>query len=215
MFFKEASGSPSVYEDDGGWVENTGRTLNVPYPTTVNENDILIIASSYNSGDIDTTLSGWNLIYNNGDNSCDFAYWWKRANGTETGNVTITDISTSIQSFNGIMFRFSGCTTSGTPYESLSGNFTTGSTINLQEIISTDSNRLATQIFIENRQSTVISSTYSNSYSNYYDAGTGNANKYTSGVFTLDVATASTVLEENISTNFARKTSIGFMLIPQ
>ena len=108
-----------VYEDNGGMAAADAATIDVAYPATVNENDILITILIDNDDDTFTTPSGWTKVHENTGGSIYLctAWYWKRATGTESGTETFTSNSDSGDVLSGTMFRFSGCVTSGAPYE--------------------------------------------------------------------------------------------------
>lgn len=108
-----------VYKDSGSVTSAAGvADRNVAYPATVNEDDILLIVMLDAEADTFTTPAGWASVHAQSDNAnLSVALFWKRAVGTETGTVTVTSASAATGVIAGVMHRFSGCVTSGTPYE--------------------------------------------------------------------------------------------------
>ena len=107
-----------VYQDNGGIAAADDFSVDVPYPGTVNADDILIVALLDADNDTFTVPSNWYLIKEEGTNAnCSVAWMWKRASGSETGTETFTSQLTAGSLVCGVMYRFSGCVTSGTPYE--------------------------------------------------------------------------------------------------
>lgn len=105
------------YEDKGAYNAYGGQvTNNVAYPATINANNILIILVQAFGDRTATTPTNWNSLASTSANRSVFLFW-KRATGSETGTETVT-MSASVNSTS-IMMRFSGCVTSGTPYEEL------------------------------------------------------------------------------------------------
>lgn len=111
----------AVYEDTGGISSGTNASVDVIYPSTVNANDILFISVMDADNDTFTVPSGFTLIRQSSTNTnLSVALFWKRAIGTETGTITVTSALADGQVVGGIMYRYTGCVTSGTPYEQFS-----------------------------------------------------------------------------------------------
>lgn len=110
-----------AYVDNGGIANGTGGAVNVPYPATVNADDILIMQVLCAYTDVVATPSGWTLItYAAANTEASVAWFYKRAAGTESGNVAVSvTFSTPATYMYGVISRFSGCVTSGVPYESM------------------------------------------------------------------------------------------------
>jgi hypothetical protein len=107
-----------VYEDNGGIGASSDAAVDVPYPATVNENDILIVTVGDEDNDTFSTPSGWNAVDSFSAVSIFSSAWfWMRAAGTESGSETFTSASSDGSCVAGLMFRFSGCATGGDPYE--------------------------------------------------------------------------------------------------
>jgi len=103
IVFEEASTIASVVHWD----------IYANYPSTVNANDILIckIGQNITGQSWSTGVSGWVEIY---DASWGCVYY-KRATGSESGTAKFTSTKSNVQS--AVIYRFSGCITTGTPYE--------------------------------------------------------------------------------------------------
>lgn len=107
-----------VYEDNGGIAASGGAGVDIPFPSIVNENDILIVALLDADNDSFTVPADWFLILEQtNNNNCSVAWMWKRAIGDESGTLTFNSQLNAGQLVCGIMYRFSNCVTSGTPYE--------------------------------------------------------------------------------------------------
>lgn len=125
-------------------------TIDVPYPASINANDILylqIAARETSDGTGITTPSGWTPVNHVTDTTGDHAFglYWKRAAGTESGNLTVTAAYAGVTGrlLAARMYRFSGCTTSGTPHEAAaSGYVASSSTLAQRSITTTGPNRL-------------------------------------------------------------------------
>lgn len=96
-------------------------TVNVPYPSTVNENDILILQCyNFASNASITTPSGWTELYKSSKVSSHvWGFYAIRADGTETGSLTVT-MGGSTASY-GRISRWSGAITTGTAWEQATG----------------------------------------------------------------------------------------------
>lgn len=98
-----------VYEDNGGLATGTDATVAVNYPATVNDGDILIANLLDADNDTFSAPGGWTEIYQEGaDSNACVAYFWYRADGTETGSVTFTSAAGSGQLIVGVISRYSG-----------------------------------------------------------------------------------------------------------
>jgi len=107
-----------VYQSNGGIGTGTAYEVVVDYPSTVNADDILIACIMDADNDTFDTPFGWTKIYEDGTvNNCSVAFYWKRADGTETGSVTFTSLLNAGSLVAGIMYRYSGCIKTGVPFE--------------------------------------------------------------------------------------------------
>lgn len=122
-FSRAAAGNPYGFVSAGTLGENTATngTLDVPFPSGLANNDILIVSilalsnalASYSV----TTPSGWTLFQSgtlNVSGFDQFLYWY-RANGSETGNQGFAYTSSIGGVIRGVMSAWGGCTTSGSP----------------------------------------------------------------------------------------------------
>lgn len=136
-----------VYEDRGAFSAFGGSSTNdVDYPTTVILDDILIILILAFGNRTATTPTNWNALADTQDTRSVITLW-KRATGSESGTETVT-LSSSVNSTS-IMMRFSGCITTGTPYESLvNGGHVDSNTQDTGELTTTGIDRLAAAIHV-------------------------------------------------------------------
>ncbi len=112
------TGPAPNYVDSGTIGTGIDASCDVPYPATVNLDDILFIVVMDADDDTFTTPTDWNVINNAiGITNLTVSMYWKRADGTETGTETLTSASSNGQLVAGIMHRYSGCVKTGTPYE--------------------------------------------------------------------------------------------------
>ena len=87
----------------------TGATLNVPYTSTVNKNDILLILVATKQNTTITTPDGWEFLSSgtNTGNTLTISWFHKTSTtGSESGNQSVT-IGASGNTA-GIMYRYSG-----------------------------------------------------------------------------------------------------------
>jgi len=134
-----------VYEGHGGIAAGTGASVDVPYPETVNENDILFISVGDADDDSCTTPDGWTLVIGTGTTERNWScvWYWKRALGTESGVETVTSLSADGAAIFGIMVRYSGCITSDPPWEDMGGYEVRQDTTYLaRQLVTTGANRL-------------------------------------------------------------------------
>ena len=112
------SGPAPNYVDSGTIGTGQDASCDVPYPATVNENDILYAVVMDADDDTFSTPTDWNVLNNAiGITNLTVSIFWKRADGTETGTETFTSASSNGQLVAGIMHRYSGCIETGTPHE--------------------------------------------------------------------------------------------------
>jgi hypothetical protein len=152
-----------IYEGNGGLASAQSTTVNIPYPSGINDGDVLIALTTTVNGTNAGIPSGFLTIMSIGfgGNQGHFAMSYKIANGTETG--TIVNISNSTTLTSGILYRFSGVNNS-TPYEAqTNGNANPGTSIVNNAIInSTGINRLAVGFFIMRGDNNLASMTLGN-----------------------------------------------------
>lgn len=105
-----------VYESSGNIADGADFSVDVPYPATVNDKDILIACLLDADNDTFTVPADWALILEDGSNSnCSTAWMWLRADGTELGTVTFASQLNAGAGVYGVMHRFSGCIETDVP----------------------------------------------------------------------------------------------------
>ena len=140
-----------VFESYGQIGTGTDYSVDVPYPSTVNVNDILICAVMDADDDSFDTPSGWfKTVEFTSHSNMSVAYYWKRATGSETGTETFTSTKNAGQLVAGIMARFSGCATSGGAFDSTStyGITGPGTNVNIPSITTLGDERLVFNIVV-------------------------------------------------------------------
>jgi len=201
-----------VYEDNGGLVANAASTtIDVPYPSTVNANDILFIQIiRWGGNDTFTTPTNWTAFGFDNDSTYSGTFFWKRATGSESGNetVTISDAGNNVA----VMSRYSGCTTTGTPYEALdAGGIQSSTSLDIPSITTTDTERLAVCLFsMWNLKNEGAMTDYTQSF----EEVSVPASTLMWG-YEQDIATASTVSSDSASySGAASYINVTFALLP-
>jgi hypothetical protein len=111
------------YAGNGGIAAAQDDYVDVPYPATVNQYDILIAIVQDSDNDTFITPTGWNEITTvNGSSASTLAAFWRRADGTETGTQRFYSNSAAGLVIGGVMARFTSCIRTGTPYGALVTN---------------------------------------------------------------------------------------------
>ena len=109
-------GSAPAFGSAGAAAEALGTSINVPYPAGTAANDILVLlVLTKDTVDINTP-AGFTEGGARNQTSLRAEWFWKRATGSESGALTVTKASGTTLLY-GRMYRFTGATTSGTPYE--------------------------------------------------------------------------------------------------
>ena len=140
-----------IYEDNGGVGTGVDYSVAVPYPATVNADDILICAVMDADDDSFDTPSGWNkTVEFTTHANMSVAYYWKRALGTETGTETFTSTKNAGSLVAGMMARFSGCHDVGNPFDVTSTYGVTGpgTNVNMPSIPTYGTERLVFNIVV-------------------------------------------------------------------
>jgi hypothetical protein len=211
-------GAIPVYEDTSTYAETAGGTsVTLNYPTTVNVDDMLIAQVFKDENVTFTVPSGWNLISQSASNYSQFAIW-KRALGNEDGTTfSVVNSGSAGGYYWGVVHRFSGVNTSGTPFESLATQdaaFIQNPTHNIESMTSTGANRLAVGLVYCGDNRTILT--------DVVDYTVRYTQKRTLGLdswllaYTYDMATASTVSQNTI--DFDQNEgggTINFLLLPE
>ncbi|MHC4703233.1 MAG: hypothetical protein ACYTFQ_21930, partial [Planctomycetota bacterium] len=125
----------------GGTTNNSTRLY---FPSTVNADDILYACISQVGGTTVGTPSGFTAVGSQQQiGSTRFKWFWKRASGSESGYLTVTlDNGTNNKWTK--MVSYSGCVTTGTPYDAVAGADSTGTaTMSIASVSSSGADRLA------------------------------------------------------------------------
>lgn len=194
-------GSTPVFVAVGTKASAAG-TLSVPYYAGVAANHIaLIIAAGYN----DVTfgeISGWNSETQVNSIGMHAKVYWKRLTGGESGSESITGATSNAN--HAVMLGFSGCTTSGTPYEDFQSNSSDGSTSNTSDSTTTTGpNRLLVRFYTDEAGgiSTTPPASWTERYEDWDTVPSMGFNRI--AVDTIEQATAGTVSATTRSTSFS------------
>ena len=115
-------------------------TVNVPYPSGTAATDLLVLlVLTKDTVDINTP-SGFSDGGARNQGSLRAEWFWKRATGSESGTLTVTKAS-GVNLLFGRMYRFTGVTTSGTPYEAAAATGGTTSTLTPVDVTTLGTNR--------------------------------------------------------------------------
>ena len=140
-----------AYLDTGGIGTGTDAVVVVPFPSSVSNNDIAIVALLDADNDTFTVPSNWNLIREfELQPNCSTAWMWYRCNGSEGGTTQQFDSQLTAGSLvAGIIYTFSGCITGSTPIEDPDQTFVSQAITYTNPAVTTDGiGRLA---MVENR----------------------------------------------------------------
>lgn len=206
---------PIAYDSSGAIVGFTTTTpIDVPYPATVNSGDILILhASEFNSNADITTPSGWTELYKYDSGSFVWAYYIKRADGTETGNLAVTVEGSSLWAF-GMISRWTGVTTSDPFFEDATGTAQQNDdSMESQTITSTGEGYTA--VVLTSILDDFTLGAWDGSYSEVYDFTTTDAGDHGYTASTQVKATAGDVAQETATFSTGdNHGGVSFFLIP-
>lgn len=185
--------------------------LRAQYPTLAAD-DILFwiaIASSSASGMTITWPSGWtSLLEGENTNDCHCYVAWRRADGTETGNVDAT-LSVANSGCTTIV-SFQGAKRTGTPWEGYSFGFGTSTNVDAPAVTSTDIDRLAVHLILPRSN---VATSETSPWTEHVDSG-GNVARNV--VESAAMATASTLpLTTRVFGTARDYFTIGLALIPE
>jgi len=209
-------GTYPAYVDNGGIAFTGGATVAVPFPATVNRDDILIVQLLDADADTFITPLGWGLIYSDSENrNASVAFYWLRATGSESGTVNFTSGTDDGNGYWGLMSRYSGCTTNDPPYEDATGEAVTQNTTpDVPAMTSTSGYRLAVGLACV-EDDALVSSYPSNYTSAFSISDRGGSDARMMGCW-QEILSAGAVGVENwvLQTNEYHGT-VGFLLLPE
>ena len=143
-------GSPPAFGSAGAAATALGTSIEVPYPSGIAENDVLVLlVLTRDANDVDPP-AGFTAGDARQQNYTLRAEWfWKRATGSETGTLTVTKAAGTALLM-GRMYRYVGVATSGTPYEAAAQiGFGSSALVNPVDITTLGSNRRAVVLVAE------------------------------------------------------------------
>lgn len=210
-------GAIPVFEQSGTSATSLVATLAIPFPTTVNADDILVVQIlRRNAGLTYLVPTGWTEIYQSTSTTAGSAFW-KRATGSESGSETFTydDGGTNTDLNFGVMHRFSGCVTTGTPYEDNQNQGSSSQvTHDILAMTSTATNRLAIGLVYVGDNRSIVTDVvdYTNRFSEKTSVGNDGWHlMYDYGVPTISTTPLNTIDFDQNETGG----TINFLLIPQ
>jgi hypothetical protein len=125
-----------AYASDGGIVNAfESDTINIAYPSTVNDGDFLVIFSTKDMGIINNTIDTHPAGFTEGTIRVSSAkssvymttkFYYKRADGTESGTVSMVWTTAAETYCSAIMYRYTGVVSGGYPFDFASGGQSTG-----------------------------------------------------------------------------------------
>ena len=185
-----------VYEGNGGIAAGSDAAVAVPYPGTINANDILIVIVGDADNDSFDVPSGWAKVgsHTTNTNFSSAWYWMRSPSGSESGTETFTSALSDGAVVAGVMLRFSGCVTTGDPYEAAtSAGVTRSTSATISEIETLGAERLCCCLIgVEDN----LGTSGGTNYSEAMDVTTATGTDMGFSLFTYQKATAGVVSSE-------------------
>ncbi len=143
-------GSPPAFGSAGAAATALGTSIEVPYPSGIAENDVLVLLVLTRDANDVNPPAGFAAGDARQQNYTLRAEWfWKRATGSETGTLTVTKAAGTALLM-GRMYRYVGVATSGTPYEAAAqSGLGNSAVVNPADITTLGSNRRAVVLVAE------------------------------------------------------------------
>lgn len=193
-----SGGTPSIGGDGGMGITVGADNFTVNYPVTLSANDILLLHLSLTddlgNADVSSITGGWTLAGSAYANDTFGKLYWKRATGSETGSetVTLTEIISGSAPASGVMSSWSGCISSGTPFEELTfANQGSGTNITGSAISTSGPNRRVVSFFSHPKIQTTGTNT--NGWTEEYDLNSGAGDTTTMECCSKDAPSAGSV----------------------
>lgn len=185
-----------IYQDSANSFVRSA-SVDITLMATVNADDIIIVQYSTNATTTLTVPSGF-TEFHNGIRVGDFEtrYYWKRMAGTEGGSIDTWETSGLGTGTFITYYRFSGCITTGNPYEELSfvNHFVSTSTsVTHSNNASLGDDRLALMMYHQDDNFAVDRSGSDANYTQSYLLAMDIAVDNTHALETQDIATSATV----------------------
>src|SRR3990167_2347572 len=125
-------------------------SINVPHPANVGAGDILVLLVLTRNNIEINTPAGWSQDATNGFRNQSAGlraeWFWKRATGSEAGNLAVSRASGTTTLLYGRMYRFTGCPDSGDPFESTAQNGAMSATITPAAVATLGRDRLVVSL---------------------------------------------------------------------
>ena len=182
-----------AYVDNGGIAaDNNELFLDIPYPGTVNANDVLITIIGIDDDDVFIFPNGWYLGGALRGTYFSVSWYWNRAAGTESGTERWQVGVDNGKTLAGVMLRFSGCVTAGNPYgANTSAGISQGTTGAISDITTLGADRLC--VCLAGIEDDTGTSDDAVSYSEIVDVTTAVGNGMGFSVFSYQKAAAGAV----------------------
>jgi hypothetical protein len=98
-----------TFEDITTTAPTASTVINMSYPTTVANDDLLIMIVGVRADTITTSLTGWTHMGSSGGSQTDMAVWWRKGvSGDSGGSITVNFDGTPNRNASGAIYRFSG-----------------------------------------------------------------------------------------------------------
>lgn len=213
------SGSSTPVYESTTTNEGTGTSINVTYPSGVVENDVVLLQAIYEENATGNIPSGFSEIHNSTDDYSIAGYWIRAGSGGLSGDVTFTTNGSGSGAIHVALHRFSGCKTSGAPFEDNQNQVAAfqGEHI-IQEMTSSGANRLAIGMVMigDNRTQTIFPVDYGNPAGtpDWEDKSTQGSDSWLQ-LYSLSVGSVTVPSNTCEFDQTERGGTINFLLLPQ
>ena len=219
------SGAPG-FIGNGAFTNTTADlSLDVPYPASISYHDILILHvigyEATSGAPTINTPAGWTQIdqQNMGGTSLNIcASFWKRADGTETGSVTVTFAGTLAGATDakvGIMSNYRGCLATGTPYEALASNTANGTNPTGSAVTTTGADRQVIDLIAKSQSNAASDCTPAAGWTERYEGNATSPRAVALALHDKTVASASTEPAEATTNLSCRWVVTSLALLPR
>ena len=131
----------------------SGTTVSAPLPSYAADDILIVQAICRGSVTAFSAISGWTEITQFTVDTHRVGFWWKRAGASESAPTVTNSGRTSTNLLSAQMSSWSGCKTSGTPYEALASNSSASGVLTGVDVVTTGIRRLAAQFWIRGANS--------------------------------------------------------------
>lgn len=197
-------GAPVIVGNGGIAYRYGNLYIDVAFPGSIAAGDILIGVVYRYQATVSQTFaepSGWTKLFeipSGGGSEHEMCFWWRRADGTESGVQRFTWTGASVNQPNwGVMYRITGCVTTGSPFDDTDSAGDTGTTASIPAMTSSGAARLALAII-----GAIYGPTLDNNatyYSEFSEDEDTNSVDVTFGAYTYSVAAAGAVSADSFT----------------